>query len=193
MRVALMGPAYAGKTTLATKLAESGFALVSYTDHLKSKAAEALCSIGLPTSVTDINQNKIFYRALLQDLGTVLGFDRGEFVEEALATAGNAEHIVFDNVRFLPQWEKLAPLGFTLVYLAITPMEQEVRAREAGLSAAELGKVLSHPAEVGFPLPEDAIILPHEWSLSTKVDSLLFQLASRIAEAPRTEEAEHDA
>jgi hypothetical protein len=180
LNVALMGPAYAGKSTLATELVEHhGFTLVSYTDLLKSKAAEALCAIGLPTSVTDIVTNKIFYRALLQDLGTVLGFDQGEFVEEAVERAGATEHIVFDNVRFLPQWERLVPLGFTLVYLAITPMEQEVRARDAGLSADALGKVLAHPAEVGFPLPEGTIILPHEWSTATKVSSLLEQLQAK--------------
>lgn len=188
MRVALMGPVYAGKTTLAKELVEHhGFTLVNYTDHLKAKAAEALCAIGLPTSVTDINTNKIFYRALLQDLGTVLGFDQGEFVEEALATAGEAEHIVFDNVRFLPQWQRLEPLGFRLVYLAITPMEQEVRARDAGLNAQALGKVLSHPAEVGFQLPADAITLPHEWSTSTKATSLIQQLVATPEATPETE------
>jgi hypothetical protein len=122
----------------------------------------------------------VFYRALLQDLGTVLGFDQGECVEEALARAGDAEHIVFDNIRFLPQWQRLEPLGFRLAYLAITPMEQEVRAREAGLSAEALGKVLRHPAEVGFPLPADAIILPHEWGTPVKASHLI----ERLLDAP---------
>jgi hypothetical protein len=112
-------------------------------------------------------------------LGSVVGFDKGAFVEELVASAGDAEHIVFDNVRFLSQWERLVPLGFTLVHLAITPMEQEIRARDAGLSAAELGKALSHPAEVGFPLPEGTISLPHEWSTAVKASSLIEQLEAR--------------
>ena len=166
MRIALHGPMYSGKTTLSRQLvAAHGFVLVNYTDYLKELAARALTHLGQYTSVEQIKADKTRFRSFLQDLGTLLGFDSGGFVEECLfeqaavvwtgpqeaALPGN---IVFDNVRTPAQFAILQRFGFRLVRLFLPTDEQVHRALEAGVAIPELVRVGQHSIET--PLPPQA-------------------------------------
>lgn len=163
MRIALRGPAYAGKSTLAAYLRDHyGFAYVNYTDHLKHLACRALGSVGYLVDIQEMRAKKGQYRAFLQDLGELLDFDHGYGIDEVLADLHEGEDAVFDNVRFLSQWERLKPHGFQLVSLAIDPLAQEARAATHGVSRAALGRVLAHPAELGFPIQDHETIVDAE-------------------------------
>ena len=176
-RVAVRGPLYAGKTTMAHALEREGFVLINFTDSLKAMAADALCHLGVPTSVADIKADKEHYRPFLQQLGTLVGFDEGRtipaFVAEHIQRYGEDRDYVFDNVRFLAQWEALKPFGFTLVQLHLTPMQQEERATTLGISHEALGRAMSHPAEVGFPRQPGEVVLPGTMPVDRNVAYLL--------------------
>jgi len=125
IRIALTGPMHSGKTTLAKYLEDTEkFALCNYTDTLKKLLVIMLNEIdyaqlaNLPRELTvaDVKANKAKYRPMLQELGTLLGFDNGGYVDvvtRVLKTSGMPA--VFDNVRFASQLEMLKPRGFKLV------------------------------------------------------------------------------
>lgn len=155
MRIALTGPMFSGKTTLANYLQDNhGYVWVNYTDYLKTLAVRALQSIGLSARVEDILTNKPTYRPFLQELGTVVGYDQGSYVLDCLneACAGYPlpDDVVFDNVRFATQYAKLQPLDFRLVRLAIDPATRGSR-----------GVVVSddHYAEQGVPTQPGELVL----------------------------------
>lgn len=188
-RYALHGELFSGKSTLASALEARGFAYVNYTQYLKILAARSLSAIGIPTTVAMIEANKEEYRAYLIALGTRCGFDQGNFVEECLrhdtiwedddngvAQGGDGlpKHIVFDNVRFPAQFEKLIPLGFRLVRLSTPYGVRLSRAEAKGLSRADYDARLADKSET--PLPE----YPGEISLSVNgpTDALVDTLAA---------------
>lgn len=153
MNLALRGPALSGKTTLANYLGKHcGFVVVRYNDILKQKAAQALTRVGRKTTLNDIRHDKETYRSFLQELGSLLHFDEGAFIDEALTKyEGTETSIVFDNVRFLAQWERLKEWRFTLVSLQLPSFAQEERAVSLGASLSHFGAAMRHPAELGFP------------------------------------------
>jgi hypothetical protein len=162
MKLALRGPALSGKTTLANYLHRRyGFTVIRYNDILKKRAALALSHIGRKTTLADIRRDKEVYRPFLQELGSLLHFDEGAFIDEAVAsvrgrfledsTGRLLGDVVFDNVRFLAQWEKLRAHGFQLVKLDLSPSAQMARAEDNGLPVQMLGRSMKHPAELGFP------------------------------------------
>jgi hypothetical protein len=170
MRIALHGPMYSGKTTLARKLESAhGFTLVNYTDYLKSLAVKALNALGQLTSVEEIAANKTKYRPFLQDLGTLLDFDGGKYVGQCLFEQspicltgdplGLPEHIVFDNVRTLAQLDILKKYGFRLLRLGLSPDEQRRRAAELGVSQVELDRLSLHSIERAIPTQRDELWL----------------------------------
>jgi hypothetical protein len=185
MRLALHGPMYSGKTTLSRALvAAHGFTLVNYTDYLKELASRALSHIGMYTSVEQIKADKTHFRAFLQDLGTLLGFDEGAFVEQCLfeqaATvwtgpqeAALPERIVFDNVRTPAQFAILQRYGFHLVRLFIPTDEQVRRALEAGATIPELVRVGQHSIETPLPPQDGEIILDATLPTEVLADALL--------------------
>lgn len=152
MRLALTGPQLSGKTTLARYLQDNhGYIWVNYTDYLKTLAARALQSIGITVTVEDILANKPAYRAFLQELGTIVGFDKGNYVLDCLnETCRKAgfhggllpSNVVFDNVRFSSQFALLLPCAFRLVRLAVDPATRGSR-----------GTIIAgdHYAEQGVP------------------------------------------
>lgn len=171
MRIALHGPMYSGKTTLSRQLvAAHGFVLVNYTDYLKELAARALCHLGQYTSVEQIKADKTRFRSFLQDLGTLLGFDDGAFVEQCLfeqaaivwtgpQEAALPERIVFDNVRTPAQFAILQRFGFHLVRLDIPRELQRHRALELGISGEELVRVTMHGIEQPLPSTAGELVL----------------------------------
>jgi hypothetical protein len=168
MRYALTGPMYSGKTSLAHALADvHGFALVNYTDYLKELAANALSYIGVETTVRGIKEDKAKYRSFLQDLGTLVDFDNGAYVQRCLVEQamdrtgfnGLNEDIVFDNVRTQAQFDILRDYGFQLVRLTVNPIVQINRATRAGVTVQELHRVSDHQIESGLPYQDDEIEL----------------------------------
>lgn len=182
-RVALRGPIFAGKTTTAEALEHRGFHVINFTDSLKATAAAALSAVGEPTSVQDIKADKERYRGFLQHLGTLIGFDVGATIPAVLAEAfdryGPDADYVFDNVRFLGQWEQLRYAGFRLVQLTLAPLEQEQRASARGMSHQALGRAMSHPAEVGFPVQPGELLLPGTAPVADNLTVLLAWLAAQ--------------
>lgn len=153
MKVALTGPMYSGKSTLAKYLeTNANFWLMNYTDSLKDMGVRALQAAGISITLDDILTNKKRYRPFLQELGTAVGFDDGYGVQQCIDAwhdAGEPEHVVFDNVRFASQYAQLIPHGFVLVKLHLSPEEISRRARSKGVSADEIRKLMEHQAESG--------------------------------------------
>ena len=165
MRIALHGPMYSGKTSLAHELVRShGFTLVNYTDYLKELAASALSYIGVETTVRTIKADKAKYRSFLQQLGTLVDFDNGAYVQRCLVEQaqdeegyGLTDRIVFDNVRTQAQFDILKPFGFRLVRVTVNPITQMNRATLAGVSVQELYRVSEHTIENNLDTQEGEI------------------------------------
>jgi hypothetical protein len=179
-RVAVRGVLFSGKTTTAEALEARGFHFISFTDSLKAMAAHALSA-----SVADILADKEHYRPFLQQLGHLAGFDEGltipALLHEQFERHGHDADYVFDNVRFLAQWDILKRYDFTLVQLALSPMEQEQRATLKGMSHQALGRAMADTAEVLFPAQPGELILPGTAPVEDNVQRILDFLAARKA------------
>lgn len=160
MRIALCGPAHVGKSTLCQYLwEEQGWNWIRYNDILKDWACKAInmYSSGYRNNinVADILEDKEKYRVLLQLLGDVWGFNEGNGVDEAIADWKHRmrpdRHVIFDNVRFQAQYDRLKEHGFVLVQLVRSDKGLD-RARSAMSEAA-----VYHPAE-SQPLIPDLIL-----------------------------------
>jgi hypothetical protein len=192
MRIALHGPLYSGKTTLAHQLVNvHGFTLVNYTDYLKNLTAIMFNAIGKPLTVEQIKADKATWRPFLQSLGTRVGFDEGEYVEQCLREQAGIEYvysdparsewlldskIVFDNVRTQAQLDILRPYGFKLVRLTIPYSLQIERANVLGVSGEELVRVNLHNIEHGLPEQDEEIRLSAECTVENSIASLLYLL-----------------
>ena len=166
MRIALHGPMYSGKTSLAHELVRShGFTLVNYTDYLKDLAVTSLNALGFGLTTETLKANKGHYRAYLQALGTLVDFDNGAYVERCLVEQatdyeggyGLVENIVFDNVRTQAQFDLLKQHGFQLVRVTVNPITQMNRATLAGVSVQDLYRVSEHTIENNLATQEDEI------------------------------------
>lgn len=151
--VALTGPIYSGKTSLAVELEGRGYMRVMFNDLLKAYAATGLSSCGVPTSLHDILTNKAKYRAFLQELGDLIGFNNNpEHVHKALFSwviAGRPP-CVFDNVRTDEQADVVRSLGFQIVRLDLPSTVQIERAGALGVRWDVLQSQLIHPIERGI-------------------------------------------
>jgi hypothetical protein len=173
MRIALVGASLSGKSTLADYLRdEHGWTKLDYTGLLKEKAAAALTAAGLKTSIPDILSDKKRFRPFLNELGTALGFDTGFGVDVMLsrwAALGSPEPVIWDNVRFEAQAERLRQLGFVLVGLRVDSLELTKRAKDKGISKAEFERQYAWDRD---NLPEPEIILDGEWTVEKNADIL---------------------
>lgn len=127
--IALTGRIATGKTAVAQELLTRGYLLVSLTDLLKEIVAHALSSVSVPTTLNDILADKERYRALIQEFGTVIGFDQGGvFLSSALEVWRESgwRNCVIDNVRTDEQAEQAARAGFHVVRL-VAHREERVR------------------------------------------------------------------
>lgn len=154
--IALTGQIASGKTAVAKALEARGYLLVSYTDLLKEYVAEALSAVGVNTSLRDILADKERYRALIQEFGTIIGFDEGgpngHYVHQALAAWARMGRppAVFDNVRTEAQAAAVEDYGFTVVQLKAHLGTRTERLRAAGKEPASVLLRERHPIEAGL-------------------------------------------
>jgi hypothetical protein len=151
--IALTGQIAAGKTAVAQALVARGYLLISYTDLLKQYVARALTAIGQPTTVEMILADKEHYRALIQEFGSVIGFDQGgAFVAEALAEWERLGWplAVFDNVRTDAQAASVQAYGFEVVELRATDYTRFTRLGSAGKDPYAVFTRAAHPIERGL-------------------------------------------
>jgi hypothetical protein len=162
MRIAICGKRKLGKSTLAKYMVEQyGWYHIDYVGILKEWMVDAINErrelIGLPyLSVEEVEKDKEKYRPLLQILGVEFGFDQGNGVGEALVRwrKGREERtqpVIFDNVRFQAQFDRLKDYGFVLVKL-VGPRENELLRREDFVALGDNymrrpREVDMHPAE----------------------------------------------
>lgn len=157
--LALHGPLKSGKSTLAKALTEQyGFTYVNFTRDIKVRAARALSAAQERyISVEMIERNKEAFRPFLIELARAIGVDEGETVNEVLVeqlgmvTDTWPQRVVFDNVRYVQQMDKLLPYGFRLVRLQLSDYAQEDRARHDGLSADALFELRLDTTEQPLP------------------------------------------
>lgn len=151
--IALCGPMYAGKTTLARALEAEGYIRIGFTDELKAMAVRSLGAAGVRVTVKEMNENKQVYRAFLQCLGTLTDFDTNpKYVQYALLDwwTKKKPKAVFDNVRFPEQWETLKGYGFELVQISIPTYIQRARADVLGVNSEALEIMMRHSCEQGI-------------------------------------------
>jgi hypothetical protein len=156
IRVALTGPMYSGKTTLANVLErEHHFININYTRIIKQLACDMLNAVsyaefmglGDEVNVSDIEAHKAQYRGFLQEIGTLCGFDNGGFVDKVCENLDQYPYgqAVFDNVRFESQYLKLKEKGFVLCRFVDPQMVSATRG------------VVSHSNHIAEqPVPEQA-------------------------------------
>lgn len=160
MRIALVGSSHSGKTTLAKALRDAGWYHANYTDMLKELAATALTAATKQrVTVEDILSDKKLYRPFLNELGTVLGFDRGYGIDAVLArwaAQGSPTPICFDCIRFEGQAAKLRELGFVMVGLQVSQYQLKQRALDNGVTREEFERQYEWDQH---NLPESDIIL----------------------------------
>lgn len=196
MRLALHGGLFSGKSTLAKELTAREFTLVNYTDYLKELYARSLRAVGIDITKEQVIQNKEQERPHIISFGTRIGFDQGNYVEEALdeeatdpgqlcSSDGDGLYpdIVFDNVRFPAQVEKLLNYGFRLVRVNTPVAIRQERALAKGITQAQFLQRMSDPSE--DPLP----YFPGEVSLSVDgdIDKILQDLTTKLGMAQLTE------
>ena len=162
-RFALHGRMLSGKSTVARLLTEQhGFIWANYTDFGKSIMARALATIlGRSVPLSEVIARKNEWREFIIAGLRVYGFDQGNGVEaliEQLAVTPDTQ-LVFDNVRYLSQYQKLQPYGFRLVRLEISDNEQEARARRAGMPLDKLRALRSETSERPLPHQRGEIVI----------------------------------
>ena len=154
--IALTGPMYSGKTTLAMALQERGYLKIGFADQLKQYACEALEAVGVYATVRQMNENKQVYRAFLQSLGTLVDFDTDPaHIENAIApwVERGRPKAVFDNVRFNQQANTLHGYGFKLVQIRVGLSVQYDRAAALGVTSEALEIMMRHSCEQGVSNP----------------------------------------
>jgi hypothetical protein len=138
MNIALTGPMYSGKSTLANALVARGWVKIEFSRLLKQLYSEHLARMmsDSPT-VEQIEQNKAAYRTDLQTFGRVIDFNNDpQYVLRALkpwVEGGMSRPAVFDNVRYTSQYMVLQRFDFSLVRLNLSIYEQEKRAARLGV------------------------------------------------------------
>jgi hypothetical protein len=160
--IALSGAPCAGKTTVGRELEKRGYLFIDFSDIIKQEAAKALTAAGMPTTVEEIRANKPKYRAFLQELGVLIGFDTDpKYVWHSLGVYGwhDGKLAVFDNVRTAEQFQVLQPLGFKLVRIEADFETRATRAEQKyGVSPEEFIEQETRPIERGLGLDPDVVL-----------------------------------
>lgn len=151
--IALTGKIGTGKTAVAKALEAKGYILVSYTDLLKTLLANALTAIGIPTTLDDILADKPCYRALIQEFGSVIGFDLGgEFIQTALQVwvEQGKPPCVLDNIRTDAQAADVIDAGFDIVCLTASDHFRYDRIEATGANLYHTLEREQHAIEQGI-------------------------------------------
>lgn len=183
IRLALHGGLFSGKSTLALALEEQGFGYVNYTQLLKKYTLVALNALGQQVTLEDLEgERKEFYRDYVIATGTVIGFDHGFGIDESAIpaiTASGIQNVVFDNVRFPAQMDKLVPHGFRLVRI-ITPYEvRERRALAKGMGTERFREATTAITEQVLPAYPGEVALVVDGPMEEVIEELM----GRVAEA----------
>jgi hypothetical protein len=150
--IALTGAIASGKSSVARALGERGYLVVEHADLLKTLLIEALAGIGVVLTMEEIKANKAEYRTLLQELGTVIGFDQGLYIQRALVEAGwdGAQAAVIDNVRTDGQASLARAYGFQVVRLKVSDRTRYERLHAGGVDLYTAMRHEDHPIERGI-------------------------------------------
>lgn len=155
MKIALYSPPCYGKTALAEYLRDAhGFWLMNFTDLIKETAVDMLNFANLDVAVEDVVREKERFRPFLAMVSKTLDFNGGYGIDQLIEmwqAAGSPQNVVFDNVRYLKQYEKLMPYGFVLVGLNISGDEWAARAEKKGTTPYELKDTMKRDMEPIFP------------------------------------------
>lgn len=183
-RIALHGGLFSGKSTLAAALEAQGFGYINYTQLLKMLTVGALNAIGIDATLEDLEgRDKERYRPYVISTGSVRGFDQGWGIDEVvvplLAKTGEPQGVVFDNVRFDAQMDKLVPLGFRLVRLTTPWAVRMDRAERKGMTVTEFRTATQDGTERPLSYYPGEI----EVSVDGPMDAVLQELSDKIAEA----------
>lgn len=182
MRFALHGPMFSGKTTIAQLLEERhGYTWLNYTDFGKELCAHALSALlGRTVTQAEVVARKNEWRDFIIQALRIYGFDEGAGVDELLERTGE-EHIVFDNVRYQSQWDKLQPHGFTLVRLVISGEEQKRRAGQAGMDLMTFLRVCGDSSECPLTFQDEEVTLYVDGKTPQELAQQLLGLAALLA------------
>lgn len=159
------GRMLAGKSTCADILeGEYGYLWANYTDYGKAIAARGLSAIlgrDVPISEVRTRKNEPAMRDFLISTLRLYGFDQGAGIEALAAQFEKVPTmpVVFDNVRYLVQYEKLRAMGFRLVRLVISNAEQERRAKLHGMPIEKLHQLRADASEAPIPQQPDEITI----------------------------------
>lgn len=155
MKIALYGKPCSGKTTFANYLRDThGFYKMDFTDLIKETVVDMLNFANLDITVEDVHKEKERFRPLLQTVAATLGFDEGYGVDQVIAKwvdAGCPQNVVFDNVRYMKQYERLVPYGFVLVELAVSNGQWQQRATQKGTTVYNLSEQMKRDMEEIWP------------------------------------------
>lgn len=196
MRLALHGGLYSGKSTLARALVEQGFTYVNYTEYLKILYVQEYNrrnpNFGEELSLAEVEANKEEHRTALIAFGSEIGFDKGNYVEEALRyytergvipsgpdfdpTDLMPRDIVFDNVRFDAQMEKLLGHGFRLVRITTAIPVRLTRAVNAGLTHGAFYDRLMDTSEAPLSAFDGEVALPVDGPMEDVLNTLTAQV-----------------
>lgn len=157
MRIALTGPAYSGKTTLADYLEEHcGWTKLNYTDRITIDVAKALSAVReRPVTVDEIMRDKEKHRPILKALSAYLGYNQGYGVKdllqeyEAQRDYSERELVVWDCVRYERQADILVDAGFVIVEMEVEVVTQQTRAFAKGITAEKLEELMGLEADEG--------------------------------------------
>lgn len=186
-RLAMHGPMFSGKSTVSGILdATCGFLYANYTDYGKVLCARALSAmLGREVPVAEVRsrKNEPRMRDFLIAALRVYGFDEGAGVDTLLKQLdiSPAMDVVFDNVRYLPQYEKLRDHGFRLVRLFISDEEQERRAALAGMPVEKLRALRQESSETSLPYQDGEIRITVDGKLPDEVVSEILDDAALFA------------
>lgn len=149
--IALTGAIASGKSSVAEALVERGYLYVGHADYLKGIVAEAVSNYGVPLTVDEIKAHKAQYRTLLQEFGSAIGFDSGDFIHDALYEAGWSDQAaVIDNVRTDGQAQAAKSHGFKVVRLNVSDHTRYERLLSQGVDLFTALKQEDHPIERGI-------------------------------------------
>lgn len=164
-RIAIVGEAHSGKTTLATALTDNhNFIRLALADPVKDVSAIMLNDftryLGASTSVGHIDRAYInahkghpSIRKLLQLVGTELGREwlgpQDIWIDTFLKTVENeTQSIVCDDCRFTNEAAKLRENGFVIIRLLRNEQARlESIQGSRKLTEGELEAILNHPSE----------------------------------------------
>lgn len=160
-RVALAGPLYTGKTTLAKRLEEHGYQRVGLSLTLATyfvKWKNEVEQVQPPLTVEQVYANKADFRRELQQFSRRQNFDTDMFwtdqtiIDQQVHVDRPHALIVWDSVRFPQQASYLRDMyHFKIVAIDLPDEDIVARGISQGVPEATVRKALQQPSEQRLP------------------------------------------